>query len=455
LETKKEECEELINAQYQLKKENKTYDKTLIKEKKKELKEIEDEIKDTEKTAQKLIDFDNKILIVQDTPSPQFFNMLMTILSQDSIRDQEYAFTDKSSNGKLFANKNRIRGMPVIMTTQVIDDTDNARFEEKIRRFIHISPSTSAEKIREANRLTGFKYGYLKTEYDKLVVSRADIARTKQIVKIVIAKLKQQKEYLGPKESGVKIPFVLSVMGSLPVEDGEVWQMTVGERTMKYLSMITKLNMDNRPRLVHKETEAFYPISTFEDLRETMILMERGGSKVRPYLQQWYNDEFVKAIAKQNGEVKEGENIMGLRYKELIVGVTTDDLSKETGEDPNVIRKKFLDPLVNLGLVQRTPSVTGNRTNIYSLPEYGTAGNTNKQDKNKILVKDSTLYPTKNLIVESLRTVVSDDADDPLKNKINSTYEILDENGQSITPEELADRYFANPEEYFDKDFPS
>ena len=47
--------------------------------------------------------------------------------------------------------------MPVIMTTQVIDDTDNARFEEKIRRFIHISPNTSAEKIKEANRLTAFR----------------------------------------------------------------------------------------------------------------------------------------------------------------------------------------------------------------------------------------------------------------------------------------------------------
>ena len=240
----------------------------------------------------------------------------MTILSQDIERDQEYAFTDKSSNGKLFANKNRIRGMPVIMTTQVIDDTDNTRFEEKIRRFIHISPNTSAKKIREANRLTGFKYGYLKTEYDRASSIEIDIARAKQIVKIMIAKLKQQKEFLGPKESGVKIPYVLSVVGSLPVEDGEVWQMTVGERTMKYLSMITKLIMDNRPRLVDKETEAFYPISTFEDLKETMILMERGGSRVRPYLQQWYNDFFIKCIAKQNGKVKEGENEMGFLYKE-------------------------------------------------------------------------------------------------------------------------------------------
>ena len=83
LEIRKEECEEEIKIQQQLKQDNKTYDKTLIKEKKKQIKEIEIEIKGAEKSAKKLIDFDNKILIVQDTPSPQFFNVLITILSQD------------------------------------------------------------------------------------------------------------------------------------------------------------------------------------------------------------------------------------------------------------------------------------------------------------------------------------------------------------------------------------
>jgi hypothetical protein len=62
----------------------------------------------------------------------------MTLLSQDTPKDQIYAFTDKSSgSGKLIQSRNRIRGMPVLFTTQVIDDTDNHRFEEKNRRFIH------------------------------------------------------------------------------------------------------------------------------------------------------------------------------------------------------------------------------------------------------------------------------------------------------------------------------
>jgi hypothetical protein len=210
LEAQREECEEQIN--------NNSNDKAQIKEKRRELKEIEKKKRDAEKSAQKLIDFDNKILLVQDTPSPQFFSLLMSILSQDSIKDQQYVFTDKASNGKLLTNKNRIGGLPVIITTQVIDDTKTERFEEKLRRFIHISLNTSAEKIREANRLTSLKYGYLRTEYDKLVVSRTDIAQTKRIIKIVIAKLKKQKRYLAPEESGVKIPYALSVGESLPVQ---------------------------------------------------------------------------------------------------------------------------------------------------------------------------------------------------------------------------------------------
>jgi hypothetical protein len=447
-----EECEEEIKV--------KSDDRSRIKEIKKRIKEIESEQKEVEKSAQKLIDFDNKILIVQDTPSPQFFNLLMTILSQDTTKDQEYAFTDKSSNGKLFANKNRIRGMPVIMTTQVIDDTDNSRFEEKIRRFIHISPNTSAEKIREANRITALRLGYLRSEYDKLVVSRDDIEKAKQIVRIVIAKLKQHKKYLGPKESGVRVPFALTLAASLPVEEGEVWKMTVQERTMKYLAMVTKLNMDCRPMLVNRQTRAFYPISTFEDLKETMLLMERGASKVRPYLQQWYDEVFLRCFERLGDDPNKFENNLGFMSSESVVGLTTADLNKATLENPDAIRKRYLDPLINLGLIQKVPSKKDNRVNIYYPPTSASDNNSNIASENRdgdgdgrIRVRDPSLYPDTNLMVESLRTACEYDDGDPSKNNPDLGYEILDENGQLISLEELAERYFSNPEEYFERDF--
>ena len=174
---------------------------------KKKIKEIESQIKSIQRSAQKLIDLNNKIIILQDTPSPTVFNLLMTLLSQDSPKDQIYAFTDKTSgSGKLIQSRNRIRGMPVIFTTQVIDDTDSQRFEEKNRRFIHVTPNTSKEKIREANRLTAIKYGYLKDEYDKLLVNRADLEKAKRIISIIIAKLKGTHKTLRVKRYGCKNP---------------------------------------------------------------------------------------------------------------------------------------------------------------------------------------------------------------------------------------------------------
>ncbi len=85
----------------------------------------------------------------------------MSILSQDS-RDQLYIFTDKDSSGKRFKQELFfLRGSPLIMTTQVVDDTRNYRFAEKNRRFIHVNPNTTENKIEEAMRQMAIKLGGL------------------------------------------------------------------------------------------------------------------------------------------------------------------------------------------------------------------------------------------------------------------------------------------------------
>ena len=59
----------------------------------------------------------------------------------------------------------------------------------------------------------------------------------------------------------------------------DVWGMTVVDRINKYLAVITKMNMDNRPRLIDNEKEGkFYPISTFNDVKETLELMGLASS---------------------------------------------------------------------------------------------------------------------------------------------------------------------------------
>jgi len=115
---------------------------------------------------------DNKAFIFLDTPNEGLFNNLMSILSQDS-RDQQYIFTDKDSSGKRLQSKTVIlRGSPLIITTQVVDDTRNNRFAEKNRRFIHVNPNTTENKFEEAMRQITIKLGGISDDFENVVSSK-------------------------------------------------------------------------------------------------------------------------------------------------------------------------------------------------------------------------------------------------------------------------------------------
>jgi hypothetical protein len=144
------------------------------KDNKSRIKEIESEIKYLNKHQQKLIDLDNTIIIIQDTPEDALLVNLMSLSSQDSQKNQEYIFADKSTSGKIIQGSNIIRGMPAIFTTRVVDDTRHVRFEEINRRSINVTPNVTKQKIQTANRLIGMKYGLVPEEYDEKVVSKED-----------------------------------------------------------------------------------------------------------------------------------------------------------------------------------------------------------------------------------------------------------------------------------------
>src|SRR5262249_49145333 len=147
--------------------------------------------------AQKLINLDNTVIVIQDTPQEGSLSSIMSLVSQDSERDQEYLFVDTSS--KIEGTSNIIHGMPVIFYTRVIDDTRNARAEEVFRRFLNVSPSANTDKIHEANRITFKRRGLLPDEYDDQIVSREDKEQAKEIVANVVEQLKAHTSYLGPK----------------------------------------------------------------------------------------------------------------------------------------------------------------------------------------------------------------------------------------------------------------
>jgi hypothetical protein len=451
----------------------KSRDKKQIKNWKKRIRELESQTKDIESCAEKLIELDNQIILCLDTPEPSVYDALMSIISQDTERDQQYSFVDKSgTSGKLGTKDNILRGTPVLFTSQVIDDTKTLRFAEKNRRFININPDTSNKKIRAANNIIGLKHGFLPEEYDNLVVSRADKERARRIVKIMIAKLKQHTKHLGPKEAAVKIPFALSITSSIP--DGHVWSMTVTDRTIKYLAIITKMNMDSRPKLVNEQTGQFYPIATFDDLKETLKLMQVGASGVRPYIVNWYNKVFVPTIKDLDGkpyaEIKTDDDddkpTSGVDGKPIVIakekhiGVNTEQLALKTKEvfkgakpSSKELRDKYLEPLVNLGVLDKVQSEIDRRENIYVPVEEGNLFHVFDDDNNNLRIKVSSpeLFPSKNFLKEQFRTFVKKNAGDMVVLEKNfSPYKLVDVDGQTkISLDQLVDRYFATPDDCF------
>jgi hypothetical protein len=84
-------------------------------------------------------------------------------------------------------------------------------------------------------------------------------------------------------------------------------------------------------------------------------LMELAGSNVRPYLANWYNDKFLPIFKDQKGvKVDVGED--GKTIREDYVAVTSKLLCDITNVSNEVLRHKYIDPLINQGIIDKARS---------------------------------------------------------------------------------------------------
>jgi hypothetical protein len=212
--------------------------KQLIRDKKRQKSELEKKKNDLLKQTQKLIDFTNKILIIEDTPKMSLLENLAPLLGQNS-QEKEYVFTDrKSSQSSLEAKGNVLRGCPAFISAQAVDYSKYERFPEINRRQMPVNPDLSAEKVAEAIRLQSLRWGATKGEYENAVISQKDKEKARKIVLIIRAKLKQLSKSLGPKESGVFVPYRDTILDGLPKSD--LWHVTNTDRLLRYLTMSIK-----------------------------------------------------------------------------------------------------------------------------------------------------------------------------------------------------------------------
>ena len=418
------------------------------KQNKNQIKDLQKQIKSLKNQSQKLINLDNTIIVIQDTPQEGLFANLMSLISQDSDKDQEYMFVDD----KLQGTSNIIHGMPVIFYTRVIDDSRSARAEEMFRRFVNVTPSATKEKVQEANRVTFKRYGLLPEEYDEQVVSKEEKEKAKKIVANMVENLKSHTEYFGPKKSGIKILFEETLSHAMPSND--VYQMTVSDRLARYLGIITKAKMGSRPRFVNKTTRVFYPIPTFGDLREAFSLMEMGGSNIRPYLVAMYNEVIFPRYSKideprsdinENGIVIAREKYKGLRVQEIIEGAKEIlHLTISTKE----MYTKYLTPMIELGLINWARSVLKGSEKIYypADPDSPKVHSLFPDGDLRLKVTDKSFYPTKEVIEQSYGFPSKLSYKPEGKKNIFDIYKLEDDKGNEITISELIDRYLFNAE---------
>jgi len=439
------------------------------------IKEINRELKHIKTIQKKLINLENKIIVIQDTPQEAVLVNIISLLSQDSNRDQEYDFNDKAGNGQIVHRTNIFRGMPVLFTTRVIDDTRNTRFEEINRRSINVTPNVSKEKIDSAIRLIVMGYSLLPEEYDKLVVSRQDKEKAKDIVSKIIQNLIKHTKNLKPKESGVRILFDTAIYRSIPTSEESVWAMTVAGRLTRYLSVIGLINMDSRPKLINTQTGRSWVIPTYKDCKKSLELMESGASEIRPYIALWYNSVFkptydehekaeecdYKIIYKSDKDGKEipitiTEDRIALTTKILIVKTSQIlGIPKPSAGD---MLKNYLYPLMNQGIIDNIPSNIDKRTNIYFPADENRSlsslfANT---DDIRLEVKDSAFYPSKEAMKKVLESILKINVGKNIPENIttepieeNKIYRLEDAEGNEISANELVDKYLFNPETCF------
>ena len=255
--------------------------------KKIEIKKLEQDKRDLIRSSKKLIDLEGKVILFMDTPKHELLTEIATILSHDSY-ETEYTFTDRIANSGLEARTNIIRGYPAVILAQAIDNSDKQRFPEVNRRIIPIGVTTSKKKVHDAVELQAAKYGATEEEYESEIVSNSDIEKAIEYLKILKYKLlKLSRPYKEKmiasnsnstvaQDSGTYIPFRKAIANGLPQD--KTLDMTISDRFFNYLILIPKVHADSRPKLVYGNGKVV-PFATYEDLAETMHLMEFGSER--------------------------------------------------------------------------------------------------------------------------------------------------------------------------------
>lgn len=119
------------------------------------------------------------------------------------------------------------------------------------------------------------------------------------------------------------------------------------------------------------------------------------------------------------------------------------------------LRDKYLEPLVNLGVLDKVQSEIDKRENIYLPVEEGNLFHIFDDSTNslRLSLPSPKLFPNKSFLKEQFRISLEKNADGiAVLEKNNSCYKLVDVDCTKITIDQLLDRYFTNQYDCFIED---
>jgi hypothetical protein len=419
-----------------------------------QIKELDAQKKELLKGAMKLIDLNHKVLIFADTPKQTLLEAIMSLLSHDRY-EVEYEFVD-TFNG-IRTKSNVLRGFPTVIFTAAIDYSKHPRWAETQRRFIITNPNMSPEKYKESIQLIGARSALPEFVYGATIVSQSEKEQAREIIKGLKDKILSITERNTLNSPNVFIPFYESIEKSLP--SNKASDITTAQRFYNYLALIPVINVDRRPRIITRNkgdpVMKTCPFATFDDLRESIYLMEYSNG-IRPYILEWFNDIFLVAF---NEKTKPNSKPNDASVPEEIIALTTAELVEATEQirgnkfSVKQMYENYIVPLINAGYIDRANSKIDHRSYIY-FPELNAkqrklfdSDQTNNLSQNTLIaITYSTLFPNRNYLISKIQEVLRYSSDTDIIIKLE------DHEGNEISVQELVDRYYKDPEKYFELD---
>lgn len=413
--------------------------------------------------AVKVIDLQNKTLIFLDTPKKELFDALMPLMSHDR-HETTYEFVDKSEGIKTHTNV--LIGYPSFIFTQAVDFSGYERADEIQRRFIVSNPKMDVGKYNEAADLISKKFSVPDFCYQEQVVSDAEKRKARLIANYILEQIRKLNRNTEPGKNNVIIPFYQTVRDSLNVVKG--LDMTSTMRLFSQLALLPIIKSYQKPKLVigpameegeeTQEPHLVIPLATFDDLRETLYLME-NSSGVRPFIADWFDKVFMAAFNEKSvpdSITKEGTTIKG-----ALKGLTNRQLADKHKEvyGKSITSKKLLEtyiyPLSNNGYIDSVKGEIDKRANIYfplttekyiNLFETGASNNLLQDIRLNII--DPTTYPSKGYIKSQIEQYLN------ILRKGSKNFLLKNHKDEEISLDQLIDQYYGKSEDYFtlDKD---